>query len=81
MRKSHREDVQNWCACKYLSIYLQIALPERSRGGGGRDKGRRGGQAGESGSPGVLGRGAGMIFFMRWGSSARESSCLSCHCA
>lgn len=43
--------------------------------------GRGGGEAGESDSQGVLGWGAGMIFFMRWECSARESSCLSCHWA
>lgn len=53
------------------------------RGGGGSSGGggRGGGEAGESGSQGVLGWGAGMIFFMRWECSARESSCLSCHWA
>lgn len=68
---------------KKPSIYINgMALPGISGGGGSRDGGGRGGEeAGESGSPGVLGWGAGMIFFMRWECSARESSCLSCHCA
>lgn len=42
-----------------------VTLPGRSGGGGGRQGGTGGEEAGESGSPGVLGWGAGMIFFMK----------------